>query len=233
MPNNTLISSRAEARAITNTFLRSVYNWMALGLGLTGVVSYLFFPYVETFIIQYGMTPIFVLMAIELGLVFFLSTRVGKLSGTAATASFLVYSALNGITLTPLLYAYTSASLAGAFISTAAMFASVSIYGLVTKRDLSGVGSFCFMGLIGMIVAMIVNMFLMSGVLNLVVNLVGVVVFVGLTAYDTQKLKEMGEMVPQDDPTAVRRGTIMGALALYLNFINLFIIMLQLLGDRR
>lgn len=233
MHDNPIITSRAESRAITNVFLRSVYNWMAAGLGLTAVVSFLTYPHIASFIGNYGTTPIFVLMLVELGLVFYLSARVNKMSGSKATGVFLLYSALNGFVLTPLLYSFTPTSVAGAFISTAGMFAVMSIYGLVTKRDLTSLGSFCFMGLIGIIIAMIANLFIQSGPFSLVINIIGVIVFIGLTAYDTQRLKEMGEMVPHDDAAAVRRGSIMGALTLYLNFINLFIMLLQIFGDRR
>lgn len=231
--NDNLILSRAESRAITNAFMRSVYNWMAAGLGLTAVIAYLTYPLLPGFLAQYGTTPIFVLMLVELGLVFYLSARVSKMSGGKATGIFLLYSALNGFTLTPILYAFTATSVASAFLTTAAMFGAMSVYGLLTKRDLTGLGSFCMMGLIGIIVAMILNFFIQSGPFGLVINIVGVLVFVGLTAYDTQRLKEMGETVPHDDAAAVRRGTIMGALTLYLNFINLFIMLLQIFGDRR
>lgn len=232
---NYAAQSRAATRELTNAFLRSVYNWMSAGLGLTALVA--------LFMANSGITSLFYttkggvylmfgLIALQLGLVFYLSARVQKLSGQAATGIFLAYSALTGITLSSVLLVYTASSVAGAFIATAGMFGATSIYGMVTKRDLAGVGSFCFMGLIGLIIAMIVNMFIGSGPLDLVIGFAGVIIFVGLTAWDTQRLKTMGEMMPHDDATAVRRGTILGALSLYLNFINLFLMILRIFGGR-
>ena len=236
MNMDTAASSRLASRVeVTNAFLRSVYNWMALGLGITAVVSWVltatdlaYFFYTGT-----GRIATIVCIIAELGLVFYLSARISKLSGGAATGLFLGYSALSGVTLAPILMVYTASSVATAFFSTAGMFAVTSLYGLVTKRDLSGVGSFCIMGVWGLLIACVVNMFLGSSMLSLGISCIGVVIFVGLTAYDTQVLKEMGETVPQNDAVAVRRGVIIGALKLYLDFINLFIMLLRLIGDRR
>jgi hypothetical protein len=180
-----------------------------------------------------GVTGAFwVLLIAEVGLVFYLSARIQKISGGAATSLFLIYSALNGVTLSILLMAYTTAALFKAFFTAAGMFGAMSIYGYVTKKDLTSWGSFLFMGLIGVFIAMLVNMFLQSAVMDFVISGIGVIVFLGLTAYDTQKLKTMGETAPMDDATVVRRGTIMGALMLYLDFINLFIMLLRLFGGR-
>lgn len=219
-----------------NAFLRGVYNWMAMGLGLTAVIACALTYYPP--LTQYLLTPAgqmvgFGSIIAELAIVFFLSFRINKITGTTATTMFMVYSALNGISLSFVLLAYTASSVAQAFITAAGMFAGMSIYGLFTKRDLTGMGGLLTMGLIGLIVAMIVNIFLQSTMLELGISLIGVALFLGLTAYDTQYLKEMGESAPQNDAVAVRRATIMGALKLYLDFINLFIMLLRLMGDRR
>lgn len=221
--------------SVINAFLRSVYNWMAVGLGLTAVVSAaLTYTSLNALLLSpQGMTIGIVCAVVELGLVFYLSFRINKISGQAATGLFLFYSLLNGVTLSFILMQYQQTSVVQAFVTAAAMFGAVSAYGLFTKKDLTGLGGFMFMGLIGLIVAMVINMFLGSTMLELGITLIGVVVFLGLTAYDTQFLKEMGNSTPHDDPTAVRRGAIMGALKLYLDFINLFIMLLRLLGDRR
>ena len=233
--NSTMTASTARAE-ITNAFLRSVYNWMGAGLALTALVSGVMIQsgVAETLMqSELGFWAFIACFVGQLGLVFYLSSRINKLSASAASGLFLVYSALTGATLSVLLMQYTQSSVFGAFISAAGMFAAASIYGLVTKRDLASLGGFMFMGLIGLIIASVVNMFMNSGPFGMVISLVGVVVFVGLTAYDTQYLKEMGNSVPEDDATAVRRATILGALKLYLDFINLFIMLLRLIGDRR
>ncbi|MDR2800533.1 MAG: Bax inhibitor-1/YccA family protein [Desulfovibrio sp.] len=225
--------SRAE---VTNVFLRSVYNWMAAGLGLTAAISFaltytslgdaLFTTAIGHYI---GLGCVIA----ELVLVFTLSLRINKIEGSTATMLFLAYSALNGVSLSFLLISYTTASVAQAFIVATCMFGAMSLYGLITKRDLTGMGSLLFMGLIGLIIASVVNIFLGSSALEFGISIVGVLIFLGLTAYDTQFLREMGETVPADDATAVRRGAIIGALRLYLDFINIFIMLLRLVGDRR
>ena len=235
-PNNTEVLRRPISRVeVTNAFLRTVYNWMALGLGLTALISFaltytamseiLYNPQVRTL----GLVAIFV----ELGLVFFLSLRIQKLSAGAATGLFLAYSALNGFTLSYVLLAYAASSVAQAFLVATGMFAAMSVYGLVTKRDLTSMGSLMTMGLFGVIIAMVVNLFLQSTMMELIICGAGVLIFLGLTAYDTQFLKEMGESVPADDAVAVRRGAILGALKLYLDFINLFLMLLRLFGSSR
>ena len=226
--------SRAE---VTNAFLRSVYNWMAIGLGVTAVVAWGVAANIDVIAGAVGLggfkTLFIVAMVAQLGLVFFLSARINKLSGQTATGLFIGYSALTGFTLSGLLLAYTQTSVVTAFLTTTGMFGAISLYGLTTKRDLASLGSFCMMGLFGLIIAMVVNIFVGSSMLAFGISAIGVLIFVGLTAYDTQFLKEMGENIPQDDATAVRRGVIMGALKLYLDFINLFIMLLRLIGDRR
>lgn len=234
--NNTGTLRRPVSRVeVTNAFLRSVYNWMAAGLGLTALISVaLTYTSLGAFLFTpQGVYIGFGCIIAELVLVFMLSLRIQKLSAQAATMMFMGYSALNGVSISFVLAAYTASSVAGAFITCTGMFAGMSLYGLVTKRDLTSLGSFLSMGVIGLLIAMVVNMFLGSTMMDLIISVVGVGLFLGLTAYDTQFLKEMGESVPQNDATAVRRGTIIGALKLYLDFINLFIMLLRLMGDRR
>ncbi len=217
-----------------NAFMRSVYNWMGIGLVVTAAASFytlsngaLLEAIVMNKIVFFG------LLIAELGLVFAISGLISRLSAAMATGLFVLYSVLNGVTLSVYALVYTSSSIAGAFVTAAGMFIAISIYGLITKRSLTSVGSFCAMGLIGVLIAMVVNFFLQSTMMNFIISCVGVVVFVGLTAYDTQKLRDMGESAPMDDATAIRRGVILGALTLYLDFINLFIMLLRLMGDRK
>jgi FtsH-binding integral membrane protein len=234
--NGTLTARRqVSSVTVTNAFLRSVYNWMGLGLGITALLAALF-AYTDLRALPLspgGQNFGLVAMIAEVALVFYLSLRIQKLSAGAATGIFLLYSALNGFTLSFILMLYSNTAVAQAFISTAGMFGAMSLYGLYTKKDLAGWGSLLFMGLVGLLIAMVVNIFLGSSLLGLGISLVGVIIFLGLTAYDTQLLKEMGQSVPHDDPTAVRRGAILGALRLYLDFINLFLMILRFVGDRR
>jgi hypothetical protein len=175
-----------------------------------------------------------VLIFAELGLVWYLSARIEKMQASTATGLFFLYAFLNGLTLSVIFLVYSGSSIAATFFITAGMFLSMSVYGMVTKRNLDGLGSFMFMGLIGIIIASIVNLFIGSTVLESAISLIGVIVFVGLTAYDVQKIKMMGEegIMSQGEAT-VRKGTIIGALALYLDFINLFLMLLRLFGGAR
>jgi FtsH-binding integral membrane protein len=231
---NTVSVGEAQSQAST-IFLAKVFNWMAIGLGITGLLAFLVAntpAALEIFIvnplIRWG------IILGELGLVFYLSARIQKISAVAATYLFLIYSALNGITLSVVLLIYTATSVTATFFITAGMFAAMAVYGLVTKRDLSGLGSFMFMGLIGMIIASVVNIFLQSSMMAWVVSGVGVLVFTGLTAYDVQKITQIGASgIMQEGEAAIRKGAIIGALALYLDFINLFISLLHFLGVSR
>lgn len=169
----------------------------------------------------------------QLGLVFVLSGMVQKLSAAAATSLFMLYSALTGLTLASIFIVYTYSSIASTFVVTAGMFGAMSLYGYTTKRDLSGIGSMMFMGLIGIILASLVNIWLKSPALTWVITYAGVIIFVGLTAYDTQKLKAMGEQLNPEDKDNFRKYSILGALTLYLDFINLFLMLLRIFGNRR
>lgn len=221
---------QTQAYAQVNSFIRSVYNWMAIGLALTGAIAY----YVGNSQFVFTIHKIFWPLAIaEIGLVWYLSARVYKLQAATATFLFLLYAALNGLTLSYIFIVYTSQSIAATFFICAATFAASSVFGMITKKDLTGMGNFMFMGLIGIIIATIVNIFLKSSGLAMIISYVGVIVFVGLTAYDTQKIKYMALSQPKDiDSGAVRKGAIMGALQLYLDFINMFIMMLHIFGGR-
>ena len=218
-----------------NSFIRSVYNWMAIGLGLTAFMAYFVANSPAALEIIYG-NPIALpaLIIAELGFVFFLSARIQKIQASTATMLFVIYAILNGITLSFVFLAYTATSIASTFVICAATFLACSIYGMVTKRDLTSLGGFMAMGLIGIIIASVANMFIKSSAMGLIISYIGVIVFVGLTAYDTQKLKGMAVTLPDNATGAmVRKGAIMGALALYLDFINLFIMLLHIFGGSR
>ncbi|MBI5556524.1 MAG: Bax inhibitor-1/YccA family protein [Deltaproteobacteria bacterium] len=224
-----------EARSQASTiFLAKVFNWMAIGLGLTGVMAFLVANSATAMQI-FIMNPLmrWGLIIAELGLVFYLSARVMRLSPQAATALFVIYSALNGITLSVILQVYTATSVAGTFFITAGMFGAMAIYGMVTKKDLSSLGSFMFMGLIGIVIASVVNIFMQSSMMAWVISGLGVIIFTGLTAYDVQKITQIGAAgIMSEGEAAIRRGAIMGALALYLDFINLFLSLLHFMGNR-
>jgi len=226
-------AQQTMSRAVAlNAFMRGVYGWMAAGLGITALVAVSVASSPAMRMAVLNPMSLIVLIIAELGLVLMLSARINRLSAGAATGMFLAYSALNGATLSSIFLVYTASTISSAFVVSAGMFLAMSIYGTVTKRDLTSWGSFLFMGLVGMILASLVNMFVRSSALAMLLNYVGVLVFVGLTAYDTQRLKDMGSYVPMNDSTAVRRGAILGALTLYLDFINLFLIMLRLFSNR-
>jgi FtsH-binding integral membrane protein len=219
-----------------------VYNYMAIGLVLTGVFAYGAFSLAFTQVGgQLALTPLgqtlyggpvmWVIVLAPLALVFFLSFRIQKMSVGAAQTTFWIYAALVGLSLATIFAVYTMQSITQVFFITAATFGAMSLWGYTTKRDLTGFGSFLFMGLIGIVIASIVNIFLASSGLGWVISIVGVLVFTGLTAYDTQKIKEMYYV--GDDGTVAGRKAIMGALSLYLDFINLFLMLLRLFGDRR
>ena len=229
-PYRSMQTTQTRVEAL-NAFMRGVYGWMCLGLLVTGAASA--FTVTSPTIMRAVFTNQLIyigLIVVELGMVVALAAAINRLSASAATGLFLLYSALNGITLSVIFAIYAKAAIINAFLVTAGMFGAMSLYGLLTRRDLTSLGSFLFMGLIGIIIASVVNIFTKSSMVEFVISCVGVLVFLGLTAYDTQKLKVMGDMAPADDATAVRRGTIIGALTLYLDFINLFLMMLRLFG---
>lgn len=224
--------ARAGAHEIDEglrSYMLRVYNYMAAGLAITGLVAY--FAAASGFYQQIAATPlIYVVMFAPLVMVFVLSARISKMSLTAAQLSFWAFAALMGLSLSYIFLIYTQGSLARVFFVTAAAFGGLSLYGYTTKKDLSGWGSFLIMGLIGIIIASIVNIFLASSALQFAVSVIGVLVFAGLTAYDTQQIKEM--YYEGDGNETMGRKAIMGALRLYLDFINLFLMMLSLFGNR-
>jgi len=219
---------------MVNEFIRSVYNWMAFGLALTGFIAFYVSQNESIMNLIYGNMMIFYGIVIaEFVLVFKLAARVHKMSASTASGLFILYAALNGVTLSFIFLVYTSSSIASTFLICAATFAVSSVFGMTTKRDLTSFGSFLTMGLIGIIIASVVNIFLRSSGMQMIISYVGVLVFVGLTAYDTQKLKKMALSQPHDlDSSVVRKGAIQGALSLYLDFINLFLMLLHILGNR-
>lgn len=228
------ISTTRARSEVLGVFMRGVYKWMSIGLGVTAAAAYLVSTSPEAQRVIFGNQLVFFGLIIgELALVVGLSAAISRLSASAANGLFLLYSALNGLTLSAVLLIYTGQSVFMTFVICAGMFGAMSVYGMTTKKDLTSWGSFLFMGLIGVILASVVNMFMHSSAMHFAISVIGVIVFTGLTAYDTQKLRYMGETLPAGDGTAIQRGTILGALTLYLDFINLFLMLLRLFGARR
>jgi len=224
------------------SYMLSVYNYMAMALALTGLVALGAYnmAVVETpaglAFSEFGQaiyaSPLkWVVMLAPLGFVFFLSFRIQKMSLTAAQATFWLFAGVMGLSLSSIFLVYTGESITTTFFVTAAAFGSLSLYGYTTKRDLTGMGSFLFMGLIGIIIAMVVNIFLASSALQFAISVIGVLVFAGLTAYDTQRIK--GMYYEGDSVAASGKKAVMGALSLYLDFINMFMFLLQFLGSQR
>ncbi len=221
----------AEIDVGLREYMLRVYNYMASGLALTGAVAYGMTLSETAMQLVFG-TPLFWVVALApLGFVFYLSSRMDRIQAGTAQTLFWIFSALMGMSLASIFIVYTGTSIARVFFITAGTFAGMSLYGYTTKRDLTGWGSFLFMGLIGIIIASLVNLFLQSSGLHFVISVIGVLVFVGLTAYDTQKIKSIYSAA--DGHEVATKKAIMGALRLYLDFINLFIMLLHLFGARR
>lgn len=218
-----------------NTLMRRVYIWMSVGLILSGVVGFALFSNPSAFI-YYAQNPWLVYGSIiaQFALVIMIGMGLGsqKISSSAMTVFFLIYSALMGVSLSGIFAIYTSESIYGVFFISAAMFLSMSLYGYTTKADLSQLGSFLVMGLFGIIIASIVNMFLKSDSMTTIISFIGVLLFVGLTAYDTQKIKDLSNNLPEGSEI-YKKASIMGALTLYLDFINIFLFLLRLMGNRK
>jgi FtsH-binding integral membrane protein len=225
-------------------YLLRVYNYMAVGVALSGVVAWFTFNAAVVTneagrivgLTSFGQAifsgPLTIVLFLgTLGIVFFMSFRIDRLQASTAFTLFMAYAALLGLMLSSVFLAYTGASVTRTFFISAASFGALSLYGYTTQRDLSPIGSFMIMGLFGLILASLVNMFLKSSGLDFAISAIGVVIFAGLTAWDTQRIKEMYSV--NDDGTVAGRKAVMGALALYLDFINLFLFMLRFLGDRR
>jgi FtsH-binding integral membrane protein len=213
------------------SYMLSVYNYMGLGLAITGLVAFMVASTPALYQPIFGTPLKWVVMLAPLGFVFFLGAKIQTMSVSAAQLTFWAFAAAMGLSLASIFLVFTGESIARVFFITAGTFGAMSLYGYTTKRDLSGWGSFLFMGLIGIIIAMVVNLFLASSALHFAISVIGVLVFTGLTAYDTQRIKEMYYEVDASD--VVARKAIMGALSLYLNFINLFVMLLHLFGTGR
>ncbi len=229
-----LAASRSPAGTVAvdaglRDYMVGVYNYMAAGVAVTAVVAWLTYQLTGPALLQSPLMWLFILA--PLALVFFIGARINTVSVATARLLFFIYAALMGVSLSTILHIYTTASITRVFFIAAATFGALSIFGYTTRRDLSGIGTFLFMGLIGIIIASLVNLFLRSSELDWLVSIVGVGVFAGLTAYDTQRIKTMYDSA--DDTTSAGRKSVIAALSLYLNFINLFLMMLRLAGNRR
>ncbi|MBQ7221243.1 MAG: Bax inhibitor-1/YccA family protein [Synergistaceae bacterium] len=224
----------ADSVEAVNALFRKVYQFMAFGLILTALAAY--FTASTPFMLELLYTsraPLIILGVAEIGLVIWMSAGLSKLSASAARNIFFVYSILNGLTCSVILLAYTRESVAQAFLATAGMFGAMSIYGLYTKRDLTSWGSFLYMGLIGLIIGMVINMFMGSSTAEIVISILGIIIFLGLTAYDTAKIKALAESSGSSDEEMTGKIAVIGALELYLDFINLFLYLIRLFGKRR
>lgn len=228
--NLSSIYSKTAQRAL----FRNVYIWMTMALAITGLVAMYMAKSLTLLQMILGSSfGMWGLLIAEIGLVWYLSARIRQISFTTATVLFIIYSILNGATLSVIFLAYTASSIANTFFITAGTFAATGIYGYVTKKDLSSLGSLCIMGVIGLIIATVVNIFLASDALTMVISYIGVALFVGLTAYDTQKIKRLLLSNDMEVNEETQKIALLGALTLYLDFINLFLYLLRILGDRK
>ena len=230
-PSQVSRSAGIGATEKVTTFLRAVYGWMCAGLAITAAVAYVVAGS-PTIIYTIASNRLYFwgLLIAQLGIVFFLSARVHKLSPATAGALFIGYSGLTGLTMAFVLLAYTGASVASTFVVTAGMFGSLALFGTVTSKSLEGWGQFLFMGLIGVVLASVVGIFWQNDALQFIIAFCGVIVFTGLTAYDAQRLRNMALALPSGQAGSY---AIVGALTLYLDFVNLFLMLLRLCGDRR
>lgn len=233
MDTNNLVKAYAS-KAIHAALMRSVYTWMTLALIITGFVSmYVAKSYTLLSMIAQNSMMFWGLIIAEVGMVWYLSARINRIAFSTATILFIVYSILNGVTLSFIFLIYTMSSIAATFFVTAATFGVMAIWGYVTKKDLTRIGSLCIMGVIGLIIASLVNMFLHNSMMDLVISCVGVLLFVGLTAYDSQKIKQLLTSDDMEVNETTQKIALMGAMTLYLDFINLFLYLLRLMGDRK
>ena len=230
---NEISAQRTLDRSVASTLMRSVYYWMAGALAITGLTAMLVAnnPALLNFLFS-SPTLVWGLLIGEIVLVLILSAAINRLSFSTATLLFILYSVVNGVTLSSIFVVYTQGSIASTFFITAGMFGGLALYGSVTKKDLSGMGRFLFMTLIGLIIASIVNIFMHSEMLYWITTFVGVLVFAGLTAWDAQKIQQMALMA-DDVNESTQKMALLGALTLYLDFINLFLYLLRIFGSRR
>jgi len=230
---NTFATTTKTSVSAQTVYMSKVYLWMCIGLLITALTAWVV-GNTEAVAILFSNSFIPICLFVgEIAIVIAISAAIHKMSANTATALFALFSFINGLTLSTIFIAYTTASIANAFLTTAGMFGAMTVYGTVTKKDLSSLGSFLFMGLIGIIIASVINIFLANSMLDFIISCAGVLIFTLYTAYDTQKLRQFGEGAPLSDGQAVQRGAILGALTLYLNFINLFISLLRLFGGTR
>lgn len=222
------------SKAAQSTLLRSVYVWMTLALIITGFVSmYVAQSYQLISFIFGNRLALWGMLIAELAVVFYLSARINSISFTKATVMFIIYSILNGATIASIFLVYTMSSIASTFFVAAGTFGVMALYGYVTKSDLTRIGNICLMALIGLIIATLVSMFWQNSMLQMIITYVGVILFVGLTAYDSQKIKRLLTADGIEVTEETQKIALLGALTLYLDFINLFLYLLRLLGDRK
>lgn len=222
------------SKAAQSTLLRSVYVWMTLALVITGFVSmYVAQSYQLISFIFGNRLALWGMLIAELAVVFYLSARINSISFTKATVMFIIYSILNGATLASIFLVYTMSSIASTFFVAAGTFGVMALYGYITKSDLTRIGNICLMALIGLIIATLVSMFWQNSMLQMIITYVGVILFVGLTAYDSQKIKRLLTSDGIEVTEETQKIALLGALTLYLDFINLFLYLLRLLGDRK
>ncbi len=229
-----MTQAQAQAAAVDvglRAYMLRVYNYMSVALALSGAVAFFVSTNPALQQVIFGTPLMWVVFLAPLGLVFFLSARIQKMSATAAQTTFWIFAALMGLSLASIFIAYTPESITRVFFITAGAFAGLSLVGYTTKKDLSGMGTFLIMGVIGLIIAMVVNMFVASSMLQLGISVIGVLIFAGLTAYDTQQIKLMYYEADEDEVAAKK--SIMGALKLYLDFLNMFIFLMHILGVAR
>lgn len=233
METNNLTRNLAEKTAQSVLF-RNVYTWMTLALVITGAVAMYMAKSMTllSMIIQNSLLFWGILIA-ELGVVWYLSARIHRISFTSATLLFILYSILNGATLSMIFLIYTMSSIATTFFVTAGTFGVMALFGYVTKKDLTRLGSLCFMGIIGIIIASLVNIFLQNSMMEMIISYIGVLLFVGLTAYDSQKIKRLLMQDGVEINETTQKIALLGAMTLYLDFINLFLYLLRILGDRK
>lgn len=229
-----LVKNTYESKVAQNALMRSVYTWMTLALAITGLTA-MYMAKSLTFINAMTQNSILFwgILIAEVVLVMYMTARINKISFTTATLLFIAYSILNGVTLSVLFLVYTMSSIATTFFVTAGTFGVMAVFGYITKKDLTRIGSLCIMGVLGIIIASVVNMFLHNSMMDMIISYVGVLLFIGLTAYDAQKIKRLlsGDDIEVNEST--QKIALLGALTLYLDFINLFIYLLRILGDRK
>ena len=233
LSNSNFSQKKLDISHSISVYLTKVYNWMAIALLITGLAAYFTASSEQLIQLVFGNKILFYGLLIgEIALVSYISARINKLSTSTAIALYILYSALNGLTLSFIFMAYTSASISSTFLITAGTFGAMSLFGYFTKKDLTKIGNIAFMALIGIIIASVVNFFMQSSLMSLVISYLGVLIFVALTAYDTQKLKRIA-MNGFENEESMEKSAILGALTLYLDFINLFLFLLRIFGDRK